>query len=179
MHKSRKCRFPKIALAWLILGMVALSSTQTLAANDQNANALEKLTVTSIWDADSLRAGALRLRLHGIDAPELKQPCFNKANQPYDCGKMARDFLRSVIETGAQIECQHLDTDRYYRLIVRCFHHGQDIAAQLVRAGWALAYRRYAKDYIVAEKQAAEAGQGIWQGNFTRPEIWRRQQRQK
>jgi endonuclease YncB( thermonuclease family) len=31
----------------------------------------------------------------------------------------------------------------------------------------------------VAEKQAAEAGQGIWQGNFTRPEIWRRQQRQK
>ena len=179
MQKAQKCRFPIIALAWVVLGMVELTSGQTLAANDQNTTELKKLTITSISDADSLRAGALRLRLHGIDAPELKQPCFNKANQLYDCGKMARDFLRSVIETGAQIECQHLDTDRYHRLIVRCFHHGQDIAAQLVRAGWALAYRRYAKDYIVAEKQAAEAGQGIWQGNFTRPEIWRRQQRQK
>ena len=179
MHKSRKYRFLIIALAWLVFGMVALTSEQTLAANDQNANELKKLTVTRISDADSLRAGALRLRLHGIDAPELKQLCFNKANQPYSCGKMARDFLRSVIETGAQIECQHLDTDRYRRLIVRCFHDGQDIAAQLVRAGWALAYRRYAKDYIMAEKQAAEARQGIWQGNFTRPEIWRRQQLQK
>lgn len=179
MHKSGKYRFLIIALAWLALGMVALSSGQTLAANDQSANELKKLTVTGIWDADSLRAGALRFRLHGIDAPELKQLCFNQANQPYDCGKMARDFLRSVIEIGSQIECQHLDTDRYRRLVVRCFHDGQDIAAQLVRAGWALAYRRYSKDYIMAEKHAAEARQGIWQGNFTRPEVWRRQQRQE
>ena len=179
MHKSGKCRFSIIAFAWLALGMVALSSGQTLAANDQSANELKKLTVTGIWDADSLRAGALRLRLHGIDAPELKQLCFNQANQPYNCGKMARDFLRSVIEIGAQIECHHLDTDRYRRLVVRCFHDEQDIAAQLVRAGWALAYRRYSKDYIMAEKHAAEARQGIWQGSFTRPEDWRRQRRQK
>jgi len=64
-------------------------------------------------------------------------------------------------------------------LIVRCFHHGKDIAAQLVSAGWAVAYRRYAKDYIMAEKQAAETRQGIWQGSFTHPEVWRRKQRQK
>jgi endonuclease YncB( thermonuclease family) len=49
----------------------------------------------------------------------------------------------------------------------------------VVRAGWALAYRRYAKDYIEAENQAERAGRGIWQGSFTRPEIWRREQRKK
>ena len=179
MLKSQKYRFSVIASAWVVLVMLAFTSPLTLAATDQNLDELKKLTVTSIWDADSLRAGDLRLRLHGIDAPELKQHCLNEAKRSYNCGQMARDFLRSFIEIGAQIECQHLDTDRYRRLIVRCFHHGQDIAAQLVRAGWALAYRRYAKEYIAAEKQAAAAKHGIWQGSFTRPEIWRGQQRQK
>jgi len=132
-----------------------------------------------VIDGDSIKIRNHRIRLLGIDAPELKQHCLNEAKRSYNCGQMARDFLRSFIEIGAQIECQHLDTDHYRRLIVRCFHHGQDIAAQLVRAGWALAYRRYAKEYITAEKQAAAAKHGIWQGSFTRPEIWRRQQRQK
>lgn len=138
---------------------------------------IKRLTITAISDADSLRAGKLRLRLHGIDAPELRQSCFDAAGQPYKCGQRARDFLHSILEIGAQIDCQHLDTDRYRRLIVRCFHRGQDIAGQIVRAGWALAYRRYAKDYIAAEKHAASAGQGIWQGKFTAPEKWRRQHR--
>lgn len=138
---------------------------------------IKRLTVTGIWDADSLRAGKLRLRLHGIDAPELRQRCFDDAGQPYNCGQKAKDFLLSILEVGAQIDCHHLDTDRYKRLIVRCFHQGQDIAGQLVRAGWALAYRRYAKDYIAAERHAARSGQGIWQGKFTPPEKWRRQQR--
>ena len=138
---------------------------------------IKRLTITAISDADSLRAGKLRLRLHGIDAPELRQRCFDEAGQLYNCGQRAKDFLHSILKIGAQIDCQHLDTDRYRRLIVRCFHQGQDIAGQVVRAGWALAYRRYAKDYIPAERQAASSGQGIWQGKFTSPEKWRRQHR--
>ncbi len=126
-----------------------------------------------------LRAGDLRLRLHGIDAPELRQTCLDKASQPYRCGQEAADFLRSMIEIGAEIQCQHLDTDRYKRWVVKCFHNGEDIGEAVVRAGWALAYRRYAKDYIEAENQAERAGRGIWQGSFTRPEIWRREQRKK
>ena len=126
-----------------------------------------------------LRAGDLRLRLHGIDAPELRQTCLDKASQPYRCGQEATDFLRSMIETGAEIQCQHLDTDRYKRWVVKCFHNAEDIGEAVVRAGWALAYRRYAKDYIEAENQAELAGRGIWQGSFTRPEIWRREQRKK
>jgi len=137
------------------------------------------LTVTAVSDADSLRAGQLRLRLHGIDAPELRQTCLDSAGQPYKCGQSAADFLRSMIEIGTEIQCRHLDTDRYKRWVVKCFHNGEDIAETVVRAGWALAYRRYAQDYIEAEKQAERARRGIWQGSFTRPEIWRREQRKK
>ena len=137
------------------------------------------LTVTAVSDADSLRAGQLRLRLHGIDAPELRQNCLDSVGQPYKCGQSATDFLRSMIEIGTEIQCRHLDTDRYKRWVVKCFHNGEDIAEAVVRAGWALAYLRYAQDYIEAEKQAERARRGIWQGSFTRPEIWRREQRKK
>ena len=63
--------------------------------------------------------------------------------------------------------------------MVKCFHNGEDIGEAAVRAGWALAYSRYAKDYIEAENKAERAKRGIWQGSFTRPEIWRREQRKK
>ena len=152
------------ALSWLLSSFSAVASEET---------------VTAITDADSLRAGELRLRLHGIDAPELRQTCLDKASQPYRCGQEAADFLRSMIDIDAEIQCQHLDTDRYKRWVVKCFHNGEDIGEAVVRTGWAMAYRRYAKDYIEAENQAERAGRGIWQGSFTRPEIWRREQRKK
>ena len=168
---------PKGYQLWL-MGACIMAAIVILAVPARSADSeIKRLTITAISDADSLRAGKLRLRLHGIDAPELRQRCFDEAGQPYNCGQRAKDFLHSILKIGAQIDCQHLDTDRYRRLIVRCFHQGQDIAGQIVRAGWALAYRRYAKDYIPAERQAASSGQGIWQGKFTPPEKWRRQHR--
>ena len=175
-EKDRSPNRPRHFLVLVFIMAVAGLLFMPLPAHSTDIE-IKRLTITAISDADSLRAGKLRLRLHGIDAPELRQSCFDAAGQPYKCGQKATDFLRSILEIGAQIDCQHLDTDRYRRLIVRCFHRGQDIAGQVVRAGWALAYRRYSKDYIPAERQAASSGEGIWQGKFTSPEKWRRQHR--
>jgi len=44
----------------------------------------------------------------------------------------------------------------------------------MVRRGWALAYRRYSKDYVVEEIEAQEAKLGIWAGDFELPWKWRR-----
>ena len=38
-----------------------------------------------ITDGDSIKIGNSRIRLQGIDAPELKQKC-KKKNQEYSCG---------------------------------------------------------------------------------------------
>ena len=61
--------------------------------------------------------------------------------------------------------------------MVRCFVDGQDLSQRLVRAGWAVPYRRYSTAYVAAEAAAKAAGAGIWQGAFTTPETWRREQR--
>ena len=44
----------------------------------------------------------------------------------------------------------------------------------MVYTGNAVAYLRYSKEYIDEEKWAKENQLGIWQGNFERPEAWRK-----
>jgi len=44
----------------------------------------------------------------------------------------------------------------------------------MVRRGWALAYRRYSKDYINEEEDAQGRGVGMWAGGFVVPWEWRK-----
>ena len=141
-------------------------------ANGAEVIDTKHLTITKITDGDSLRSGDIRIRLHGIDAPEMRQMCDH--NGTYACGRAAKAYLASFLEDGATVRCDHLDTDRYKRLVMRCYHRGIDISAAMVRAGWALAYRRYAKDYIADEQEAKAAKRGLWAGTFQTPEAWRR-----
>lgn len=142
------------------------------------ADAQLHVEITAVSDGDSLRAGKLRLRLFGVDAPEGKQLCSTASGQSYACGQQAADWLRTNAGPGETLTCAVLDVDRYRRLIVRCKNNGMDINHALVRAGWALAYTRYSKAYVEAEQQARADQAGLWQGPFVRPEDWRRQQRQ-
>ena len=44
----------------------------------------------------------------------------------------------------------------------------------MVLFGHAVAYERYSKKYISQEEKAKLNEKGIWQGNFDRPEEWRK-----
>ena len=46
---------------------------------------------------------------------------------------------------------------------------GQDIGAEMVKAGWGLAYRAYSTNYVVAERQARAERVGVWIGEFIPP----------
>ena len=51
-----------------------------------------------ITDGDTLRQiGESKIRLEGIDAPEIKQVCYNKLKNPYPCGELSRSKLASII----------------------------------------------------------------------------------
>ena len=159
---------------WQALALALLSYyAVTITAFSADTPPSRMLTITKITDGDSLRAGDIRIRIHGIDAPEMRQICHQPA--PYQCGVAARNYLASALGDNAVLRCQHLDTDRYQRLVMRCYHRGVDIGAGMVRAGWALAYRRYAKDYIRDEAEAKAAQRGLWAGTFQTPEDWRKE----
>jgi len=127
-------------------------------------------------DGDSLRRGAEQYRLHGIDAPELNQTCSDRRGMDYSCGREARQALRALI-AGRTLACTVRDTDRYGRAVAVCMADGRDLNGEMVRQGWALAYRRHSTAYLDEETEARQARRGIWQGRFENPEQWRARHR--
>ena len=76
------------------------------------------------------------------------------------------------------MRCEGSRRDRYGRLIAVCFDaDGTDLNGWLVSQGWALAYRRYSKQYIRQEEAARKARRGMWSGRFVKPWQWRRGKR--
>jgi endonuclease YncB( thermonuclease family) len=132
---------------------------------------------TQVVDGDSLeitRDGrAYRVRLKGIDAPEMDQTC-RAAGGPYPCGEHARTALDGLIRAGGGVTCEVGDSDSYGRFLGVCRDaKGRDLNAAMVEAGWALAYRHYTEAYVPQEERARKAERGLWAGTFTAPWDWR------
>jgi len=129
-----------------------------------------------VIDGDSLRINGEDIRLHGIDAPELRQQCFDHKGNSYQCGQRARRFLKKLI--GRQpVKCTLIEYDRYDRAVSRCKLGNTDLSAAMVANGWAVAYIRISLAYVRDEDKARKARLGIWQGDFEEPEDWRRERR--
>lgn len=122
-----------------------------------------------VADGDTLRIGGQRVRLIGLDAPELEQPCFDADGREWSCGAAARGFLADLVG-GKQLSCQGSGRDRYRRVLARCTVGGQDIGASIVTAGWAQAELAYGWE----QGEARSGRRGIWSGTFVAPAEWRR-----
>ena len=107
----------------------------------------------SVIDGDTIEIHGQRIRLHGVDAPEKGQPCFDAANEPFRCGQKAAMALDEFVEQSP-VSCREKDVDRYGRIVATCQVRGEDIELWLVKSGNAFAYRRYSSDYIGAEQEA-------------------------
>lgn len=128
--------------------------------------------IPHIIDGDTLIVEGERVRLHGIDAPEQKQSCSDEKKN-WACGRAATDTLARVT-SGKVIKCHGKKRDKYKRLIAVCFLQEINLNAYMVNKGWALAYRRYSKEYISEELEAKSRLSGMWRGDFIAPWDWRK-----
>ncbi len=86
-----------------------------------------------VIDGDTLYVGNTKVRLQGIDAPER-----NKFG-----GSFATQTLRSVIGLS-RVRCELTGETTYDRKVGVCTNsNGQDLAAEVIRAGAALDCARY------------------------------------
>ena len=136
-----------------------------------------------VIDGDTIRIKEKKIRLFGIDAPELRQTCLIGSDLYY-CGKIAKEVLEKYVK-GKKINCSYTTLDRYRRILaicrLDCFLWGDDpncvkfsLNRYMVRSGNALAYKRYSKRYLNSEQWAKNNKLGIWQGDFENPEEWRK-----
>jgi len=114
-------------------------------------------TVIGVIDGDTvdvrLPSGRIRVRLHGIDAPERDQPR----------GQASRRELSKLVHRR-EVAIEPVEQDQYDRLVGRLWRGEMDVNAELVRRGAAWVYRRYATEgaWCRYEKTARDAGRGLW-----------------
>ncbi len=135
-----------------------------------NCNVNKEIKVV---DGDTIRINSEKIRLHGIDAPEIKQICIDNKGKEYKCGIMAKQFLEEMIGVK-KVTCKKRGNDRYRRSISVCYVGRKNINRMMVRLGWAVAFRRYSTDYVEDEQVARNKLNGIWSGQFIMPWLWRR-----
>ena len=131
-----------------------------------------------VIDGDTIKINGEKVRLHGIDAPEMKQICQNVNNNPYACGVVAKEALYNWIsKSKKKVYCYYSERDRYKRIIGKCYlgaNSSNSLNKGMVSSGHAVAYTRYSNDYIGAQNYAKDWSRGIWRGKFDLPEEWRR-----
>ena len=114
--------------------------------------------VVEIVDGDTVGVmhdgRAERIRLNGIDAPEKRQ-AFGRRAQDYLGEMIFQQTVRVVVRSK----------DRYGRTVADLYLGKKQVNQEMVRAGMAWWFRRYApRDQVLREleEQAREAGLGLW-----------------
>jgi endonuclease YncB( thermonuclease family) len=159
------------AAAAIAVGIALLPPGPPAAAQQQPL-----VGAAGVLDGDTIEIHGRRIRLFGIDSPEGAQPCHRPSGEPWRCGRQAADALAQEIGR-ATIRCAQRDRDRFGRIVAVCFKGTEDLGRWMVRHGWALAFRRYAEDYVGDEAAARRSRRGLWSGSFEMPWDWRAKRR--
>jgi endonuclease YncB( thermonuclease family) len=149
--------------------VVSFAAIVALCTGAQAANLIG---VPRAADGDTLTIGTIRVRLEGIDAPETDQICLDAKGTRWACGIESRDQLVSLI-AGGTIKCVSSGVDRYGRALATCWLGANNLNAEMVERGWALAYVQYSKAYVSNQERARTRQVGLWQGAFIAPWDWR------
>jgi len=101
----------------------------------------ERITCSrvSVIDGDTIDCGGTRIRLAGIDAPEMPGHC--QAGR--ECTPGDPHASRAHLQHLAQgtVTCRRTDTDHYGRIVALCESAGRDLSCAMVSDGHAV--RRY------------------------------------
>lgn len=113
-----------------------------------------------------MKSTKIKVRFHGIDCPESKQPYSNV------CKKYLSDLI-----LGKQVSLKNIGKDRNGRTLAIVFIDTINVNENLLSAGIAWHYKRYDKNPIWAELEtrARKEKKGLWKDeNSIPPWEWRK-----
>jgi micrococcal nuclease len=123
-------------------------------------------TVTRVIDGDTVVVdGVGTVRLIGVDTPETVDP--RRPVQSF--GREASDFTKQLA-TGKRVrlEFDQDRTDRYGRTLAYVYLQPENLLlnAEIIRQGYGFAYTQFPfrmmADFSALEREAREAGRGLW-----------------
>ena len=145
------------------LAAVALALVGLLVGGSSQAR--EFSSYAKVNDDGSLRVGTREVHLYGIYIPPTGQTCRTYVSPPV-CGSRAALALEFRIQ--GFVHCQQKSTNRDRSINAVCHvdrrhaDEGEDLAAYLIRQGWALALPEAPFEYQALEKIARRQSAGVW-----------------
>jgi micrococcal nuclease len=177
--RTSRCLMPppkNTCLKLFIATLVAVGFWVLDASSLAGGSASIEGRVVGVHDGDSAtllthKKSEVKIRLEGIDAPELKQPF----------GTVSKQALSNLI-FGKDVSVRVTGRDRYGRTLGRISVGATDINHAMVAAGMAWHYEKYSKDPKLAAAQvvAITARRGLWGGSTPVPPWeWRKSPKAK
>ena len=141
-----------------------------------NSFGQDSFRVVGIHDGDSITVLSvekkqIKIRLEGIDAPELKQAF----------GSRAKEHLSSLI-MGKDVTLIVKGEDLYKRTLSKILLGAQDVNLTMISDGFAWNYAKYSKDkkFAEAEAEARIKKKGLWiDQNPVAPWVYRSKEKVK
>lgn len=142
----------------------------SVLAHNGNIN-LEDNKSLYFVDGDSIN---LRMRIAGIDTPEINQKCKKSQLEIIDCGVLSKKYIKELFNNlPGKLVISIVGIDYYGRLLVEVFKGEVNVGEMLVKNGMAYSYK---KSYISEQNKAKQDRVGFW--SFYEPPIepykWRR-----
>lgn len=155
-------------IPWLLL--IAITATSPTLAQAISG------TVSKVHDGDTVALDTgVKIRLFGIDAPELNQKCLSAAGVCEPCGRLSKQALTGFA-LGKPITCERRGKS-YKRVVAECTVDGVSLGPWMLSQGMAVAYRTppaYTNAvHTKAEDEAKTVKLGIWGMTFIPPADWR------
>jgi len=166
---------PRQAAATAVAGLLLFTgcaadhaSPAVVAPASGNLPAGVDLAVRKVVDGDTIEVtGGERVRLIGVDTPEIKAP-----DQPVGCfGQEASTFAASLLPPGTTVRLvgDVEQRDRFGRLLAYVYRRsdGLFVNAELLRRGFAQVLTippniAHTDEFATIARQAREASQGLW-----------------
>ena len=129
-----------------------------------------------VIDGNTIILDKLKIRLQGIDAPEMNQNCVLKKNETIEqvcIGYKARNKLIKLIN-GKKVSCTNEGMDNHKTILSYCYVNGINLNKEMVRKGYAYSYKDYDTFFILDQLLAEYLKRGLWQERFDPPWEYRK-----
>ncbi|MEN9530332.1 MAG: hypothetical protein RI932_2205 [Pseudomonadota bacterium] len=160
-------------------------SSVTPSLDLKQSNTSPTYTVVACNDGDTCRLKSadntqIKVRLAGIDAPEMSKKRGKKKGEGQPGGEDAKAFLNNLV-VGKTVLLRSYGVDMYGRNLAEIIINNESANLKMVSEGWAEVYRGKKSGglnialFETAEQDARKAKKGIWAlPGYESPKDWRK-----